>query len=195
MFHLGSHPEARRLLRSRLYLLGLVLAFAGPLVASVVLYHNPQLRGDIGGDSHGSLILPPQPLGRDLFRLPEQPPRWTLLYHARAAACDLDCEAALFMMRQVHQSLGSRRNRTQILILLERPGMHENYAQALKHFRPGQVRVSPGSLDLGTLDDQPGDTLFIVDPLGNLLMRYDNRSTSKGILADLKRLLVASRIG
>ena len=195
MFHLGSHPEARRLLRSRLYLLGLVLAFAGPLVASVVLYHNPQLRGDVGGHSHGSLILPPQPLGRDLFRLPDQPPRWTLLYHARAATCDLDCEATLFMMRQVHQSLGSKRNRAQILILLEHSGLHENYAPTLKPFRPDQVRVSPESLDLHALDGQPGDALFIVDPLGNLLMHYDNRSTSKGILADLKRLLAASRIG
>ena len=195
MFHLGSHPEARRLLRSRLYLLGLVLAFAGPLVASVVLYHNPQLRGDVGGVSHGSLILPPQPLDRDLFRLSNQPPRWTLLYHARAATCDLDCEATLFMMRQVHQSLGSKRNRAQILILLEHSELHENYAPALKPFRPDQVRVSPESLDLRALDDQPGDTLFIVDPLGNLLMHYENQSTSKGILADLKRLLAASRIG
>lgn len=195
MFHLGSHPEARRLLRSRLYLLGLVLAFAGPLVASVMLYHNPQLRGDVGGVSHGSLILPPQPLGRDLFRLPDQPPRWTLLYYARAATCNLDCEATLFMMRQVHKSLGSKRNRAQILILLQHAELHENYTQALKPFRPDQVRVSPENLDLHALDNQPGDALFIVDPLGNLLMHYDNRSTSKGILADLKRLLAASRIG
>ena len=195
MFHLGSHPEARRLLRSRLYLLGLVLAFAGPLVASVLLYHNPQLRGDIGGNNHGSLILPPQPLGRELFRLPDQPPRWTLLYHARAAACSLDCEATLFMMRQVHKSLGSKRNRTQVLILLEHSGLHETYAPVLKHFSPSQVRTSPEALDLRALDGQPGDALFIVDPLGNLLMHYDNQATSKGILADLKRLLAASRIG
>ncbi len=195
MFHLGSHPEAKRLLRSRLYLIGLVLAFAGPLVASVVLYHNPQLRGDVGGDSHGSLILPPQPLGRDLFRFPDQPPRWTLLYHARAATCSLDCEATLFMMRQVHQSLGSKRNRVQILILLEHAELEAPYAEVLKRFRPDQVRISPKSPDIDALNDQPGDTLFIVDPLGNLLMHYDGRSTSRGILRDLKRLLTASRIG
>ena len=195
MFHLGSHPEARRLLRSRLYLLGLVLAFAGPLIASIVLYHNPQLRGDVGGDSHGSLILPPQPLGRDLFRLPDQSPRWTLLYYARAATCNLDCEATLFMMRQVRQSLGAKRNRTQTLILLEHVELKANYAEALKPFGSDQVRTSPKNLDLRALDDQPGDTLFIVDPLGNLLMHYDNQSTSRGILGDLKRLLAASRIG
>ena len=195
MFHLGSHPEAKRLLRSRLYLIGLVLAFAGPLVASVVLYHNPQLRGDVGGDSHGSLILPPQPLGRDLFQLPDHPPRWTLLYHARAATCSLDCEATLFMMRQVHQSLGSKRNRAQILILFDRAELQAPYAEVLERFRPDQIQVSPKSPDIGALDDQPSDALFIVDPLGNLLMHYDGRSTSRGILRDLKRLLTASRIG
>ena len=195
MFHLGSHPEARRLLRSRLYLLGLVLAFAGPLVASVVLYHNPQLRGDRGDSSHGTLILPPRPLGRDLFRLPNHPPRWTLLYHARAETCDLDCEASLFMTRQVHQALGSKRDRVQILILLQHPKLRENYAPVLKRFHPEQARTAPENLDPRALDDQPGDALFIVDPLGNLLMRYGNQSTSKGILTDLKRLLNASRIG
>ena len=195
MFHLGSHPEARRLLRSRLYLLGLVLAFAGPLVASVVLYHNPQLRGDVGGDSHGTLILPPQPLERELFRPAGQPARWTLLYHARAAHCSLDCEAALFMLRQVQQSLASRRNRVQVLVLLERAELQAPYAEALGRFTPDQVRVSPGGDGLRALDGQPGDTLFIVDPLGNLLMHYDDRSTSKGVLRDLKRLLAASRIG
>ncbi len=195
MFHLGSHPEARRLLRSRLYLIGLVLAFAGPLIASVVLYHNPQWRGEVGGHSHGSLILPPAPLGRDLFRLPDQPPRWTLLYHARASSCGLDCEAALFMMRQVHQSLGSRRSRVQIQVLLDRAELRAPYADVLARFRADQVRVSPQNPGIAALDDQPGDTLFIVDPLGNLLMHYDGHSTSRGVLRDLKRLLAASRIG
>ena len=69
------------------------------------------------------------------------------------------------------------------------------YAEVLKRFRPDQVRVSPKSSDIDALDDQPSDTLFIVDPLGNLLMHYDGRSTSRGILRDLKRLLAASRIG
>ena len=195
MFHLSSHPDAQRLLRSRLYLLGLVLAFAGPLVASVVLYHNPQLRGDVGGNSHGSLILPPQPLNRDLFLVPGQPPRWTLLYHARAASCDLNCEATLFMMRQVRQSLGSKRNRTQTLILLGSEELRMGYAQVLERFQSDQVRVLPQNHDAHALDVQPGDALFIVDPLGNLLMHYDDRSTSRGILGDLKRLLAASRIG
>lgn len=195
MFHLGSHPADRRLLRSRLYLLGLLLAFIGPLLASAVLYYNPQLRTDPGGHSHGALILPPRPLDPALFRTAGQAPRWTLLYRAQADACGLHCEATLFMMRQAHASLGSKRHRAQLLIMLAHDGLRPSYAPALQRFAPERIRTQPPGFDPAPFADLPPDTLFLVDPLGNLLMHYDDRTTSRGLLKDLKRLLAASRIG
>ncbi len=38
-------------------------------------------------------------------------------------------------------------------------------------------------------------TLFVVDPLGNLMMGYDARENPRGLLEDLKRLLRLSHIG
>ncbi len=38
-------------------------------------------------------------------------------------------------------------------------------------------------------------TLFIVDPLGNLVMRFDVRTDPRGLLDDLKKLLKLSHIG
>jgi hypothetical protein len=38
-------------------------------------------------------------------------------------------------------------------------------------------------------------TLFVVDPLGNLMMRYDVRRDPRGLLVDLRRLLELSQIG
>jgi hypothetical protein len=38
-------------------------------------------------------------------------------------------------------------------------------------------------------------TLFIVDPLGNLMMRHDASLTTKDLLSDLKKLLKLSHIG
>jgi hypothetical protein len=38
-------------------------------------------------------------------------------------------------------------------------------------------------------------TLFIVDPLGNLMMSYDAEANPKGLLEDLKKLLKLSHIG
>ena len=38
-------------------------------------------------------------------------------------------------------------------------------------------------------------SLFIVDPLGNLMMRHDASHTTKDLLSDLKKLLKLSHIG
>jgi len=39
-----------------------------------------------------------------------------------------------------------------------------------------------------------GDVL-LVDPNGNIMMRYDDQATSKGMLKDVKKLLKLSNIG
>ncbi len=39
------------------------------------------------------------------------------------------------------------------------------------------------------------NSLYIVDPLGNLMMRHDAAHTSKDLLTDLKKLLKLSHIG
>jgi hypothetical protein len=38
-------------------------------------------------------------------------------------------------------------------------------------------------------------TLFVVDPLGNLMMSYDAKSNPRGLLEDLQKLLRLSQIG
>jgi len=38
-------------------------------------------------------------------------------------------------------------------------------------------------------------SIFVVDPLGNLMMRYDVRADPKGLREDLKKLLDLSHIG
>ena len=48
---------------------------------------------------------------------------------------------------------------------------------------------------LAQFPDGREQTLFIVDPLGNLMMRHDASHTSKDLLSDLKKLLKLSHIG
>ncbi len=40
-----------------------------------------------------------------------------------------------------------------------------------------------------------GTGIFVVDPLGNLMMRFDLEADAKGMYEDLKKLLRVSRIG
>jgi len=37
--------------------------------------------------------------------------------------------------------------------------------------------------------------IYLIDPLGNLMMSYSPRSEPKGILSDMKKLLKLSHIG
>jgi cytochrome oxidase Cu insertion factor (SCO1/SenC/PrrC family) len=52
------------------------------------------------------------------------------------------------------------------------------------------------------LESQPGSnkqlipgTIYLLDPNGNMMMRYDEKATSKGMLKDIKKLLKISNIG
>ena len=38
-------------------------------------------------------------------------------------------------------------------------------------------------------------SLYVIDPLGNVVMRYDTRESPRGLLTDLKKLLKLSHIG
>jgi hypothetical protein len=40
-----------------------------------------------------------------------------------------------------------------------------------------------------------GEWIYLIDPLGNLLMRYGSDANPKGMLEDLERLLKYSKIG
>ena len=42
---------------------------------------------------------------------------------------------------------------------------------------------------------EPAHSVYVVDPLGNLMMRFDVRENPKGLLSDLKKLLKLSHIG
>ena len=54
-------------------------------------------------------------------------------------------------------------------------------------------RVQVVGLGSDEISLEPG--IWIVDPLGNLVMRYSLEAELKGLLADLKKLLKVSRIG
>lgn len=48
---------------------------------------------------------------------------------------------------------------------------------------------------LDTLGENASGKVFLVDPLGNVMMRYNNEAPAKGMIKDLQHLIRASRIG
>ncbi|HHQ14963.1 MAG TPA: cytochrome oxidase assembly protein [Chromatiales bacterium] len=195
-----TDPEfIRRRRRGRLMLVGVAVVFIGPLIAAFLLYFggnwSPQ-----GSAEHGALILPPRlmpdsPLsgGREpAIRLRD---KWTLLI-VEPAACDESCRTVLYETRQLRRALGKDMDRVQRVWVLT-----DGHADA------GFVSAEHPDLVVVDSDDPAEQALleiigphtageaFLIDPHGNLMMRFPPGLSMRAIHTDLKRLLKVSQIG
>lgn len=195
--------------------LRMLAALAGlfflPLLASAWLYYG--MKWTPGGHiNHGELIQPPRPLPRvvlphvalggpaagELTAGDSTPFRgkWTLVYIGDGS-CDASCRGTLYVMRQTRLALGTDETRLGRVFLATANCCATDYlAREHAGISVFDATGAAGAPLLGLFP--PGDeahTLFIVDPLGNLMMRYDVRRNPRGLLVDLKRLLELSQIG
>lgn len=185
--------------------LALLLVFMVPLLGAIVLYYfheslpMPRLK------THGILINPARPLERfsaqtsagKSLSLDDIHGKWTLLYVA-GDKCDLYCEASLFKTRQARLALGEDIGRVQRLYLVIDRHTLSNLPSVLSE-HPRMVvaaidkAVQPTVMEV--LGKAPEGQVYIIDPLGNVMMRYPPNATSKGMIKDLKHLLRVSQIG
>jgi hypothetical protein len=174
-------------------LLLLVALFFLPLAAAFILYYGTGWR-PAGNTNHGELLQPVRQLPAAAAPLRD---KWALVY-VGDGACDADCQTALVFGRQTRLSLNQNMTRVQrALIAIDRCC---DLAYLDKEHLG--IKVFDASADearaelLATLP--AGDlkhSLFVVDPRGNLVMRYDVRNSPRGLLDDLKQLLKLSHIG
>ncbi|MGU9977713.1 MAG: cytochrome oxidase assembly protein [Candidatus Oxydemutatoraceae bacterium WSBS_2016_MAG_OTU14] len=188
---------------SRIKLVGLFLAFFGPMFIATLLYFNVDAPRFLS-NNHGQLLDPIKtlpPLEASDLQRKELLPRdfllgkWTLLFWG-SSHCDLACEASLFKMRQVRLSLGREIERVQTLYLLNK-GKISPQLQALLKRHPRLTIAEPkdASPFLLELNAQSQQHVFVIDTHGNLIMEYTRDATSKGMFTDLKHLLRTSKIG
>ncbi|MBS0416334.1 MAG: hypothetical protein JSR66_01385 [Proteobacteria bacterium] len=172
-------------------LAGLAGLFLLPLAVAFWLYYATDWR-PIGTVNHGELIQPPRPLPAysglpaDLFHR-----KWTLVYIGDGQ-CDDACRNALLVMRQTRLSLNNEMTRVERVFLATGNCCAQDF---LQREHPGlKVFAAPADLKPFPAGEQ-ANSVFIVDPLGNLMMRHDARQNPKGFLQDLKILLKYSQIG
>jgi hypothetical protein len=200
-------------------LAGLAALFFAPLLAASWLYFGTSWR-PAGRLNHGELIEPPRPLASvSLPRVPlpdihlgEQQARakrelsssepslfrstWTLTYIGDGS-CDASCRQTLYVMRQTRLALGTEMSRV-ARVFLETGNCCAKAFLAREH--AGIVVLdatgAAGRMLIGEFPPQDrAHSLYIVDPLGNLMMRYDVRQNPGGLLIDLRKLLELSDIG
>ena len=189
--------------RGRRNVLLLAAMFFLPVAVVFAMYYGG-LWSPSGSSAKGELIHPARPLevaglrhadgqtaGAEVFQ-----GKWSLIYIGDGQ-CDAACRTALTYGRQTRIAVGKDMDRVQRVLLATAHCCDQQY---LGTEQQGIVVVDASSPEAQALLAQfPGareHALFIVDPLGNLMMRHDAREViNKDLLSDLKKLLKLSHIG
>ena len=181
----------------RLKLLAILSLFALPIVASTLAYHyfRPATTAN-----YGELLLPPAQITTAQFRGAEGGAfefsqlrgKWVLIA-SDSGACPDSCVAKLTLMRQVRLMLGRNAARVERVYVAD-----DTRALAPQALAPygGTVAVTPPTgmvLPLAPVNDRAH--VYLIDPLGNVMMRFPANAEPRRMLKDLERLLKASRIG
>ncbi len=199
--HLETREAAYReaMIGGRVKLLLLFLVCAAPVIASYVAFYFFRPDGRV---NYGTLIEPAKPLpeitlslldGRP-FRLAEFRGKWVLVTFD-GGACGPACVDKLFKMQQLRTMQGKERER------LERAWVITDGAPLstmlireyddMKMLRAGSAPVAREF----PADGLRSDHIYLIDPLGNLIMRYPKNADPMKMTKDLGRLLKYSRIG
>jgi len=179
---LPDHPARRG--RLKLALLGAF--FLLPAAASWLAWRFELVPGAAG--NYGTL-LPPRPVTAP--PLAALKGKWVLV-QIDGGACDAWCERKLYIMRQARRAQGKDMQRVERVWLLSdavQPGA------ALRAAIEGTV-IAPaaGAADFPA-EGNPADHIYLVDPLGNLMMRFPRDPDPLLVIKDLQRLLKVSSFG
>ena len=145
--------------------------------------------GGTAGAAYGELIAP-RPLSGPPFDALRG--KWVLVSFD-TAACDAYCEKKLYFMRQLRTAQHKNMGRVERLWLLTDAGKpRAELLAAIEGTRLGALK------DGAAAKEFPGDVadhIYVVDPNGNLMMRFPRDPDPSRILKDLQRLLRLSQIG
>ncbi len=181
-------------------LISLLLVFALPVLIGIVLYFGDWRPG---GSSYGELLRQPQPLNFPVLKTLQGKPvdavvwkdKWHLVYIA-PASCDEECRNGLHAMRQIHASLAKEIDRLGRVWLIDGPRLPEAAVQQ-SHY-PDMLVLTEATALARQFDTNIADAhgrIYLVDPLGNLVISYPRGSDPSGIRKDLMKLLKYSWTG
>lgn len=158
--------------------------------------------------NHGTLVSPVRAVGElplvgadgGTFNTADLRGKWVLATVADSA-CQQTCQQNLYHLRQVRQAMGNERRRVERLLILNETSQ---LATLLPHLLAHDgMRLATGPAEsverLQSLLQNPNpvaeDGLYIIDPLGNVMMSYPPNFSGELIIKDLRRLLKVSQVG
>lgn len=211
-------------LKSKLKLSFLLLITALPVSVATISFNTAVNSGRIGGTvNNGVLIQPPADItvlemrdeeGDPQFRRFEemiegiqaeeyQPRPWLMVY-VTAQSCAAECQQRIHYLKQLHITLGKNMPRVrryylhvdeQAISPQQRSLLREQY-QSMGLAFASRENIQANLRSAGVeIDLRDKDYVFLVDPVGNVMMYYTDEHSHEQIKADLDRLLKYSSLG
>jgi cytochrome oxidase Cu insertion factor (SCO1/SenC/PrrC family) len=189
--------------RGRLMLLSMLIFFLIPLVAVIAMY---KLDWKPKGESIGELVTPARPLTMNNTVITSDgtvaptnlwKEKWSMVYVA--ATCEDTCKNKLYTMRQLHVSLYKEIPRMQRVLITT-----SNQVAELKQRYPEMLILNQPITEITALSNQfniknessiNSDRIYLVDPLGHLMMSYMPTTEPARIRKDITRLMKNSWAG
>lgn len=182
-----------------------MIIFLAPLLLATLFVFFHDSLPSTGKKNRGELINPARPIEHfdaktdqgEVLSVDFLKGKWTLMYIGDES-CDLYCEANLYKTRQARLAQGENLARVQRLYLLSAEESIEKLQAIIQeHPRMTFAYLQGDSRHhvLNSLGDNAQGKVYLIDPLGNVMMRYSGDDSAKDIIKDLQHVLRASRIG
>ena len=181
------------LIKTRLFLLLIILSFAGPLILASLMYKYSEYVPIASPKSYGNLIEPVITIEHqsDLYDLLINK-KLIFMYVYENESCDLLCEATFYMMQQVRESVGRERQRISNVAIVNKSFINSSNKKIINKYN--KIKLL-NVIDNSLFDELKKNHLYLVDPLGNIFMYYEKDFNPKGLKKDIKKILKISRIG
>ncbi|PCI56569.1 MAG: hypothetical protein COB34_06725 [Methylophilaceae bacterium] len=189
--------EAQKKAKSKKMMLMLAAVFILPFTIAATL-HLLDIRPS--GKSFGHLITPPTALTVPVFNQMDgedfTPERWDKIWSivmVDDASCAEACQANVDKLNRVHISLDKEAKRVQRILFLQ-GNIDEEKVTALQTQFPQLIVLTERDADQKSfvnvfISAAPKGSVYLVDPLNNLMMHYPSTVPPKELRSDVKRLL------
>ena len=129
-----------------------------------------------------------------IFRIRQLRGKWVLL-SVGSSTCDEKCNKSLYFMRQVRTMQNAEKSRIERVWLID-DGEPPQNLQLAEDYK-GMLFIN--AKDSKLLEELPAvesvrDHIYMIDPLGNLMMRFPKDPDPIQMAKDIKRLLKVSQI-
>lgn len=188
--------------RGRWKLMAVLLVCAAPMIFSYLTYYviKPAGRTNYGAlidprtypiPDLGATTLDGKPAGLDAYK-----GKWIML-NVDLGACEQACRDQLVMMRQLRIMQGKERDRIErVWLITDATPLDTTLMRVIEGTR--MLRARPEAVAKWLPVEEGGnaaDHIYLIDPLGNLMMRFPANADPSKVKKDLGKLLKASAIG